>query len=61
MIDAMFDDCMPHEARDALWEIMGHPRRITLPYWHRSAFYSITPLGLNFMRRKIYRFLDATL
>lgn len=61
MIDAKFDDCMPKEARDALWEIMGRPRRITLPYWHRGAFYSITPLGLNFMRRKIYRFLDRNL
>jgi hypothetical protein len=61
MIDAMFDDCMPESARAALWEITGHPRRVTFLYRHRSAFYSLTPIGLNVSRRKIYRFLDATL
>jgi hypothetical protein len=61
MIDASFDDCMPRAARDALWEATGRPERISLPYRHRGAFYSITPLGLNFARRKIYRFLDKAL
>jgi hypothetical protein len=61
MIDAMFDDCMPESSRAALWEITGHPRRVTFLYRHRSAFYSLTPIGLNVSRRKIYRFLDATL
>jgi hypothetical protein len=61
MIDAMFDDCMPESSRAALWEITGHPRRVTFLYQHRSAFYSLTPLGLNVSRRKIYRFLDATI
>jgi hypothetical protein len=31
---------------------------VTFLYQHRSAFYSLTPLGLNVSRRKIYRFLD---
>jgi hypothetical protein len=61
MIDAMFDDCMPESSRAALWELTGHPRRVTFLYQHRSAFYSLTPLGLNVSRRKIYRFLDETL
>jgi hypothetical protein len=61
MIDAMFDDCMPESARAALWEITGHPDRITMLYRHRSSFYSLTPLGLNFSRRQIYRFLDRKL
>ncbi len=61
MIDAMFDDCMPESARAALWEITGHPQRVTFLYQHRSAFYSLTPLGLNVSRRKIYRFLDDVL
>lgn len=61
MIDAMFDDCMPESARAALWEVTGHPERITFLYRHRSAFYSLTPLGLNVSRRQIYRFLDDTL
>jgi hypothetical protein len=30
-------------------------------YKHRSSFYSLTPLGLNFARRKIYDFLDKAL
>lgn len=61
MIDAMFDDCMPESSRSALWEITGHPQRMTFLYQHRSAFYSLTPLGLNVSRREIYRFLDDTL
>jgi pimeloyl-ACP methyl ester carboxylesterase len=61
MIDAMFDDCMPESARAALWEVLGHPQRVTMLYRHRSAFYSLTPLGLNFSRRIIYRFLDDAL
>jgi hypothetical protein len=61
MIDAMFDDCMPESARAALWEVTGHPKRITMLYKHRSSFYSLTPLGLNFARRKIYDFLDKAL
>lgn len=61
MIDTMFDDCMPESARAALWEVTGHPERITFFYRHRTAFYSLTPLGLNYSRRKIYHFLDKTL
>ncbi len=61
MIDAMFDDCMARSSRDALWEATGHPERITLMSRHRSGFYSLTPLGLNFIRRRIYRFLDENL
>jgi dienelactone hydrolase len=61
MIDTMFDDCMPETSRAALWEVTGHPERITMLYRHRTAFYSLTPLGLNFTRRKIYHFLDDAL
>jgi hypothetical protein len=52
---------MPETSRAALWEITGHPERVTFLYQHRSAFYSLTPLGLNVSRRKIYRFLDGIL
>src|SRR5690606_27156225 len=61
MIDTRFDDCMPRRSRDALWEATGRPERVTLLYRHRPAFYSLPPLGLNFARRRIYRFLDAEL
>lgn len=61
MIDAAFDDCMPRSARDALWHATGRPKRLTLLSRHKSGFYSLTPLGLNFVRRKIYAFLDEHL
>jgi hypothetical protein len=61
MIDAQFDDCMPRVSRQSLWEATGHPRRITLLYRHRHAFYSLTPLGFNVGRRRIYSFLDDVL
>lgn len=61
IIDAAFDDCMPRSSREALWEATGRPQRLTLLSRHRSGFYSLTPLGLNFVRRKIYDFLDAHL
>ncbi len=61
MIDAAFDDCMPSSSRDALWRATGQPERLTLLHGHRGAFYAMTPLGLNFLRRRIYRFLDNVL
>ena len=61
MIDAAFDDCMPRSSREALWQVTGLPKRLTLLSRHRSGFYSLTPLGLNFVRREIYKFLDQAL
>ena len=61
IIDARFDNCIPRVSRDALWEATGYPERITMLYRHKSAFYSLTPLGFNFARGIIYRFLDEAL
>lgn len=61
MIDALYDECMPRSARDALWEVLGRPERVTLKYKHKMAFLSMTPLGFNYMRHKIYHFLEQTL
>ena len=61
MIDTKFDNCIPPHAREALWETTGQPERITMLYRHKGAFYSLTPLGFNFARGMIYRFLDRTL
>lgn len=61
IIDARFDNCIPHSAREALWETTGFPERITMLYRHKGAFYSLTPLGFNFARGTIYRFLDRAL
>lgn len=61
IIDTKFDNCIPPQSREALWETTGQPERITMLYRHKSAFYSLTPLGFNFARGKIYRFLDKAL
>lgn len=61
MIDAHYDDCIPKSSRDALWYALGQPQRVSFLYKHRKAFYSMTPLGLNYSRRLIYRFLNEHL
>jgi dienelactone hydrolase len=61
MFDAQRDECMPQSARDAFWRTLGEPRRISFHYGHRQSFLAMTPLGLNYMRRQVYRFLDAEL
>ena len=61
MIDAYYDDCMPKAARDALWEAMGRPERISFLYTHKLAFLSMTPLGFYYSRYKIYQFMANAL
>jgi Dienelactone hydrolase family len=61
MFEAEYDTCIPKSGRDALWNAMGRPERITWPYNHKMAFLTMTPLGLNDMRHRIYKFLDAAL
>jgi hypothetical protein len=61
MFDAHYDECMPKRARDALWYAMGKPERTSFLYGHKTSFLSMTPLGANYMRGKIYAFLDETL
>jgi len=61
IIDAAKDHCIPPDAREALWEVLGRPQRISLNYGHKKAFLSMTPLGFNWMRKQIYRFFDLKL
>ncbi len=61
MFEAEYDTCIPKSGRDALWNAMGRPQRIIWPYNHKMAFLTMTPLGLNDMRHRIYKFLDAAL
>ena len=61
MIDAHYDDCMPQSSRDALWESLGKPERISYRYAHKSSFLAMTPLGFNVMRRRIYDFVQQSL
>ena len=61
MIDAHYDDCMPRDTRDALWEALGQPRRMSFLAAHKTAFLFMTPLAGNYMRGEIYRFLESAL
>ncbi len=61
MFEAKYDTCIPKSGRDALWEAMGEPTRVIWPYGHKMAFMTMTFLGLNSMRHKIYDFLEQTL
>ena len=61
MFEAEYDTCIPKSGRDALWNAMGRPQRVIWPYNHKMAFLTMTPLGLNDMRHRIYKFLDAEL
>jgi dienelactone hydrolase len=61
MFEAKHDGCIPKTGRDALWQAMGKPTRVILPYGHRTAFLTMTFLGFNSMRHKIYDFLESTL
>lgn len=61
MVDAGKDDCIPPEAREAWWEALGRPERITLNYSHRVSFLAMTPLGFNFLGRRIFEHLEETL
>jgi len=61
MIEAGKDECIPKSCRDALWVAMGRPERYIINANHRHAFYTMTPLNLNWMRKKIWRFFESRL
>ena len=61
MFDAHEDQCIPQDARDDLWEVLGRPERISFLYGHKTSFLSMTPLGFYWMRREIYEFFESTL
>jgi hypothetical protein len=61
LIEAGRDEVIVEESRKALWETLGRPERLRMHYNHRQAFYSITPLGLNWMRPRIWEFLKSRL
>jgi len=61
IFDAGKDECVPESARDSLWEAMGRPERYTINSNHRHAFYTMTPLNFNWMRKKIWNFFEDRL
>jgi len=61
IIEANRDKCVPQKSREDLWLALGKPDRISMNYDHAPAFYSMTPLGLSWMCRRIWEFLDSRL
>jgi len=61
IFDAGKDECVPKASRDSLWEAMGRPERYTINSNHRHAFYTMTPLRFNWMRKKIWSFFETRL
>ncbi len=61
MIDAIYDDCMPGYAREALWDVLGRPERISVYDSHQNAFFAMTPIGFNWLPGQVYGFLEKRL
>ena len=61
IIEANRDKCIPEKSREDLWLALGKPERISINYDHAPAFYSMTPLGFSWMRRRIWEFLELRL
>lgn len=59
--ESQYDTCMPASSREAYWQALGQPRRVSFKYRHKTAFLAMTPLGFNLMRRMIYAHFDANL
>ncbi len=61
MIEAGKDECIPKSCRDDLWEVMGQPERYIINANHRHSFYTMTPLNLNWARKRIWEFFGSRL
>lgn len=61
IFEAAKDECVPETARESLWEAMGRPERYVINSNHRHAFYTMTPLRFNWMRKRIWDFLEDRL
>lgn len=62
IFDAEFDDYIPRNSRDAFWQELGEPERITFLYRHKEAFlFSMTILGFNYLDRTAAEFINKNL
>ena len=61
IFEAELDDCVPRTARDALWETMGRPARVSMRTTHAGAFLGLTFLRGNHMRHRVVEFLEHAL
>lgn len=61
LADSPIDRVIPERSRRDLWEALGRPQRLVFRLSHRTAFLTMTPLGLDYANRKIRRFFDESL
>jgi len=61
IFEAGNDTCIDEVARTALWEAAGRPQRWVINTSHKRAFLTMTPLNLNWMRRRIWEFFEDRL
>ncbi len=61
IFEAELDDCVPRSARDALWDALDRPTRISVRTTHAGAFLGLTFLRGNHMRHRIVEFLEQAL
>ena len=61
VVEAAQDDCIPEDARDARWQVLGYPECISVHAGHAGSFLAMTPLGGNHVRTSISRFLARLL
>lgn len=61
VLDAYHDDCIPDVAREALWNTLGRPARISVLSTHAGSFLGMTFLGGNHIRRTVTEFFARRL
>ena len=61
IFEATLDDCVPRSARDALWDALDRPARVSVRTTHAGAFLGLTFLRGNHMRHRIVEFLERVL
>lgn len=60
-INSLYDDYIPKAGIEQLWEALGRPERIQIPYGHKFSFLSMTPLGLDYTNVAIDSFFEKKL
>ncbi|MBI2047854.1 MAG: hypothetical protein HYT27_01825 [Parcubacteria group bacterium] len=60
-IDSAHDDFIPKTAIERLWEALGKPERVRLPFGHKFSFIFMTPFGLDYINVAIDSFFEKKL
>lgn len=60
-VDVEYDEFIPQSGRETLWQALGKPERVKFFHSHRTAFLSLTPIGLFYTSSKIAEFFKDRL